>query len=564
MVMLAVFWVYLFATFQLELAMFFRFVGRFAGYGVLLLSFLTWWLTNRRISRRDRFLAVGMMILFWLVAWRLADKSVDAFALFMVGFPMVFTAWVAWLEVSRNRSLKVQRLGMCAVTAIIFGSLTLFRFDGLDGRQHMQLSWRWSPPPEELFLADKQRTAATGEIAAPTGSSREWTLQAGDWPEFRGSQRDGIVRGVKVTLGSKAPQQLWRERVGPAWSSMIVVDGFLVTQEQRGPSVAIVCYDAATGKEVWAHENPARFTEGLSGAGPRATPTFHAGRIYALGGTGKLSCLAASTGQPLWERDVVADAGADVPQWGFSGSPLVVDGLVIAFAGGAHQKGLLAYRADTGDLAWTRDAGKLSYSSPQISFLGGKRLLLMHDNKTLAGLNIADGSLLWDRSNGNEMAMPMLQPHVLDASTMLVPAEPGIALLQLTREKDKWNQNVRWASNRLKPSFNDYVVHDGHIYGLDDGILCCLDLETGRRLWKDGRYGFGQMLLLPDQGALLVLSEKGEVILVAANPEHLQELGRFQAITGKTWNHPILAHGRLYVRNGEEMACYELQQAEVR
>jgi hypothetical protein len=155
--------------------------------------------------------------------------------------------------------------------------------------------------------------------------------------------------------------------------------------------------------------------------------------------------------------------------------------------------------------------------------------------------------------------MPMLQPHVLGAGSMLISSEPGIAQIAVSKDFNQWNLHERWKSNGLKPSFNDYVVHEGHVYGLDDGILCCLDLHTGKRLWKGGRYGHGQILLLADQPALLVLSEKGEVALVAANPAGHEELGRFKAIEGKTWNHPVLAHGRLYVRNGEELACYEVK-----
>jgi hypothetical protein len=122
-----------------------------------------------------------------------------------------------------------------------------------------------------------------------------------------------------------------------------------------------------------------------------------------------------------------------------------------------------------------------------------------------------------------------------------------------------WTATRRWTSRRLQPSFNDYVIHNGSIYGFDGTFFCCLDTKTGARLWKDGRYGHGQMLLLADRSLLLVIAESGEAILVAANPAEHQELGRFQAVKGKTWNHPAIAHGRLYVRNGEEIACYDLE-----
>jgi outer membrane protein assembly factor BamB len=131
-------------------------------------------------------------------------------------------------------------------------------------------------------------------------------------------------------------------------------------------------------------------------------------------------------------------------------------------------------------------------------------------------------------------------------------------LLEVKRDGGAWSVTQRWASQRLKPSFNDFVVHDGFIYGFDNNVFCCLDLQTGKRRWKEGRYDHGQVLLLAEPGLLLVVSERGEAVLLAARPDRHEELGRFQAVEGKTWNHPVLAHGRLYVRNATEIACYEL------
>src|SRR5207248_3487699 len=168
-------------------------------------------------------------------------------------------------------------------------------------------------------------------------STKPWALHSGDWPEFRGPGRDGVVRGVRIETNWKdvPPEKVWKQSVGPGWSSVIIVDGYLVTQEQRGESEAVACYEAETGKEVWAHEEKARFSEGIAGPGPRATPTFHQGRIYAYGGSGILVCLDAASGKRIWSREVAREASAPLPFWGYSSSPLVADGKVIVFAGGA-------------------------------------------------------------------------------------------------------------------------------------------------------------------------------------------------------------------------------------
>jgi outer membrane protein assembly factor BamB len=333
--MLTVFWAFLIAHYTFEMDMFPRFLSRMIAYGLLLIGFLTWWLTRRQISRRDRWLAVAIVVLTSIVAGLLADSSVNLFVLFMSAFPFIFTAWAAWIIVARNRSLGIQRAGFIVVIAAVTGFFALLRWDGLYGNQIPQFSWRWTKTAEELF--DSEHSAAAQSDKLPT---HEWTLQAGDWPEFRGPNRDSVVNGTKLDTDWTAnpPKLLWKKRVGPAWSSMIVVDGFLVTQEQRGEQEAVVCYEAATGNEVWSHTDSERFFEGLSGVGPRSTPTFANGRIYTLGANGRLSCLAPTTGKSIWSRDVIRDTGGEIPQWGYSVSPLVVDGKVIAFAGGKDAK----------------------------------------------------------------------------------------------------------------------------------------------------------------------------------------------------------------------------------
>jgi outer membrane protein assembly factor BamB len=406
-------------------------------------------------------------------------------------------------------------------------------------------------------MAAKGKLATASEASGP---SKNWEPRANDWPEFRGPNRDGVVHGLKIAADweTNPPKELWRHRVGPGWSSMIVVDGHLVTQEQRKETEAIVCYDAGTGAEEWSHEDKARFEETLAGPGPRGTPTFYDGRIYALGGTGVLNCLGATTGNVVWSHDLVADVKADTPQWGYSISPLVVDGLVIVFAAGATDGNLIAYRAEGGERAWIRPVGGQSYSSPQLVSFDNRRQVLMHDNHALAAFDTQAGEPLWSREETNKMALPMLQPRLVNDDQLLVATDPGMVLLDLSQKDSKWTTADHWSSSRLKPAFNDVVVHEGRVYGLDDGILCSLDLATGERLWKKGRYGGGQLLLLADQGDLLVLTDKGEVVMLTATAEKPEELGRFQAITGKTWNHPVAAEGKLFVRNGEEMACYEL------
>jgi outer membrane protein assembly factor BamB len=352
---------------------------------------------------------------------------------------------------------------------------------------------------------------------------------------------------------------VWRRPVGPGWSSVIVVDGRLFTQEQRGEKEAVVCLSADTGAEIWSHEEPGRFWDSLSSAGPRATPTFADGRIYAQGATGTLLCLNAASGRKVWSRNILTDSGGKLPDWGIASSPLVTHGVVVVSSAGQGGKSLLAYRADTGDLAWTANAGLNSYSSPHLARLAGRQQVLFINDKGLLSLDPPTGKTLWEYAAPGQPPRS-LQPLPVSDTQLLVPLgmEAPTDLLEVSPAGNAFTVTKRWTSRNLKPSFNDFVLHDGHIYGFDGSIFTCVELKTGNRKWKKGRYGTGQVLLLADQPVLVVLSDQGQVVLVAANPNAFEELGQFQAIEGKTWNHPALAHGRLYVRNAEEMACYEL------
>jgi outer membrane protein assembly factor BamB len=359
-VIVAFFWVFHFSADYVEMTMFFRFISRFGMYAVVILSFLVWWMGFSRIEWKDRWLGLGALLGGAIIAGLFEDpKSLGLMGLagaFFAAFPFVLTAWTAWIAVCKGLATapKPRRIGLCAVILGCLGFFDLVRWEGLDGGQHSGFAWRWSQTAEDRFLASHIANARQSPPA------QILQMQPGDWPEFRGPARDNRVYGVKLATDwqRQPPKLLWRHPVGPAWSSVIVVDGKLFTQEQRGKqSEAVVCYDAQTGEEIWAHEDATRFEEPLSGAGPRSTPTFASGRIYSLGGTGTLDCLDAATGKPFWSLDVVKDGGAEIPtgqagtphQWGYSNSPLVVDGKVIVFAGGGHEKGLLAYSADSGE-----------------------------------------------------------------------------------------------------------------------------------------------------------------------------------------------------------------------
>ena len=555
---LAAYWAFAFFFRRLEPSMGVLFFSRLAALALLLLLFSIWWLTNRRLARGERWLTVAVTLAGAALAVPFTWSTIGP-AVVLIGLPFVFTVGTLWLLASKWAAPGVRRWGLWAAIWLVWGGFTLVRFNGLSGDQETEVHWRWTPTAEELFLAEHHRStgdAATSDVAAVES-------MPGDWPEFRGPRRDGRVedRGLTADWKTTPPRLVWKKRVGPGWSSVIVAGGRLFTQEQRGPAEAVVCYEADTGRELWAYEQAGRFEEYVSGPGPRATPTFVHGRIYAAGAGGKLNCLDAASGRRIWSRDLAAETGAAVPQWGFSSSPVVVEGLVVTFAGGPQDQGLLAYRAETGEPVWKVATGKSTYSSPQLVSLQRTPQILFVSDRGLIGVEPSSGGVLWEQTLSTGQALPAIQPHIVGDAEILVQSGDGLSLVEVRRQDGVWSAEPRWTSRALRPSFNDVVIHDDTIYGLDEGIFCAVDLRTGERRWKEGRYGHGQVLLLAEPSLLLVVSEKGEAILLSAHPERHEELARFQAIEGKTWNHPAFAGGRLYVRNGEEIACYDVKPA---
>jgi outer membrane protein assembly factor BamB len=383
-------------------------------------------------------------------------------------------------------------------------------------------------------------------------------LKPVEWPGFRGPDRDGTSRGVRIATDWSAspPIELWRRPIGPGWSSFAVAGDRLYTQEQRGSDEIVACYDATTGAQVWIHRDPVRFFEANGGAGPRGTPTLSNGRVYAFGATGIVNALDPNNGAVVWSRNAVSDTGAQVPTWGFSSSPLVVGDMVIVAASGR----LVAYDGASGKPRWIAKTGGVSYSSPHLMTIGGVTQILMLSGAGATGLAPADGKQLWQHP---WPGFPIVQPAATaDGDVLIVAAgDSGTRRIAVAHGPGGWTVEERWTSNGLKPYFNDFVVHKGYAFGFDVRILACIDLKDGTRKWKGGRYGSGQLLLLADQDLLLVLSDEGELALVNATPDQFTELARFKAIEGKTWNHPVLVGNRLLVRNGQEMAAFRLPLA---
>lgn len=520
-------------------------------FGPLLgfLLFMIWWLFFTRISWSSRLLAVGAFAAGIVLIAFVRHPSFHPMGAVIVAMPTVLCVWALWLLLTPLLEWPVRLAGLMLAIVAAWGAFGLLRFEGTSGGFVPQFSWRFSDDGEGNI--NRAQAKIETPAAAPTG----------DWPGFRGPDRDGVLRGVRIAADweQNPPKPLWQGRIGKGWGSFTVIGKNIYTQEQRGPKEAVVCLDADTGAQRWLHLDDVRFNESIGGPGPRATPTYHEGKLYTQGATGLLNCLDAGTGDVLWSRDIVKDSEATAkPEWGYAASPLVVDGTVIAVA---SKTSVLGYDAATGAPRWQAPEPTHSYSSPHLATLGGVRQVLLTTEQGAASFDPKTGARLWSHDWPMTKNMSRCtQPQVVSDKEFLLGTGFGMGLrrVRVAREADKWTTSEVWTSRAINPYFNDGVLYEAHFYGFDGTYFVCVDAETGKGKWRARGYGNGQVLLLADQGVLLILAEDGAVALVEAQPAAHKELGRIAAIEGKTWNHPVVAHGRLFVRNGSQAACYEL------
>ena len=345
---------------------------------------------------------------------------------------------------------------------------------------------------------------------------------------------------------------MWRRLVGPGCSSFAVRGNLLYTQEQRGEDEVVSCYNIFTGQPAWRHQDKARFWDSHAGAGPRGTPTLSDGRIYALGATGILNVLDARDGSLIWSRNAVTDSQEKIPGWGITSSPLVADDVVIV----AVASKLVAYDITNGEPRWFGSDSGENYSSPHLLTIDGVPQVVLISNNGAASFAPKDGKLLWQHGvTGARIVQPAL---IADGEILMtIGVKKGLRRLTINHDSSGWTVQEGWTSTRLRPDFNDFVVHKDHVFGFEGLSLTCIDIESGKRKWKGGHYG-GQFVLLADQDLLMVLTEKGDLALVEATPGEHRELAQFPAIEGKTWNHPVLVGDILVVRNSQEMAAFRL------
>ena len=418
-----------------------------------------------------------------------------------------------------------------------------------------------STDPAQQSPATAAQPAQTAASGAPGSTTEAASAHASRnyWTNFRGPNRDGNYQemGILTQWPSQGLSPIWKQPIGQGYASFVIADGRAYTIEQRRGQEFVTAYDVATGREQWKQGWTALYSDS-TGDGPRSTPTWDEGRLYALGATGELRCLDAKSGAVIWGKNILKDNQAENLSWAMAASPLIVDDKVVVLPGGSGGKSVVAYNKMTGAPVWRALDDPQAYVSPMLATLAGRRQIVVVSSSRVVGLVPEDGSLLWSYPWNTSMGINVSQPIVVSGNRFFISSGygKGAALVEVGGSGKNLSARTIWENTNMKNKFNSSVIHDGHAYGLDEGILTCVNVNTGERKWKGGRYGYGQVVLA--SGHLIVLAENGELVLVRATPAQHSEIARFQAIQGKTWNYPAIAGGRLLVRNANEMAAFNI------
>lgn len=386
--------------------------------------------------------------------------------------------------------------------------------------------------------------------------------QTGEWNQWRGPNRDGVSKetGLLKQWAAEGPPLAWKAQgAGAGYSSLAVSGGRIYTMGLRGDREYVIAFDAATGKEVWATPNGTAYRDGR-GDGPRGTPTVEGDRLYALGGNGDLSALDAKTGKVVWAMNVLKKFGGDNIGWGISESPLVVGEKLLVNAGGQGAS-VVALNKRDGALVWKSQSDAPGYSSAIPVEVGGKTEVVFFTSKRAIGLDVSDGKLLWEYSHASNGTANVATP-VARGNRVFVSSDYGTGggLVEIKAEGVNVSAREVYFTREMRNHHSSSILVGDHLYGFSSGILTAMRFDTGEVAWKDRSVGKGSLVYA--DGMLYALSENGVVGLVEATPVGYSEKGRFHIQQGSlpTWTHPVIAGGRLYLRDQDTIYAYDVRQ----
>jgi outer membrane protein assembly factor BamB len=405
-------------------------------------------------------------------------------------------------------------------------------------------------------------TLMCGAVLLLFTSSVSSFAQAGDWPQWRGPNRDGISKetGLLKQWPKEGPPLVWKTKgAGGGYSSFAIANGRLFTMGLRGEREFIIAFDVANGKEAWSTPHGKAFHNDR-GDGPRGTPTVDGERLYALGGSGDLSCLEASTGRIVWTMNVLQKFGGSNTNWGISESPLVIDEKVLVNAGGPGAS-IVALNKKDGALIWKSQSDEPGYSSAISVEAGGIKQVVFFTSSRAVGLDLSNGRLLWEYPRPSNNTANVATP-VARGNRVFISSDYGTGggLVEIKSDGKDVTAREVYFTKEMRNHHSSSVLVGDYLYGFSSSILTAMRFDTGEIVWRDRSVGKGSLIYA--DGNLYCLSENGVVGLVEATPTAYREKGRFQIPQESlpTWTHPVVAGGRLYLRDQDTIYAFDIRE----
>ncbi len=400
-----------------------------------------------------------------------------------------------------------------------------------------------------------------GSFAIAQQEDKPEPWETASWPQWRGPGRAGISSetGLAASWPEGGPAELWRRPLGQGFSGIIVDAGRLYTQFGAGGDAFLGCFSAADGSEIWRVRTGSSFRDSY-GNGPRATPTLDKNVVYALSSSGDLLAASAVDGAIVWKLDLRESFGAKPPRWGLSGSPLVEGDLLIVNSGGGEGKSILALDKKTGELRWSARDDRAGYAAPVALTAAGVRQILVFVGDKIVSLDPKDGRAFWELGWKTDWGVNASTPILLDDDRVFLSTgyDKGAIMLKLRKTEDGVAAEELWRNREMRNKFSSSVLFGGMLYGFDEGTLKCVDPADGATRWRQRGLGHGSLLVA--DGKLILLSDRGKLVLAAATPDAYMELGAVEAFKTKTWTVPTLAGGRLYLRDEKEIIAFDISE----
>lgn len=390
--------------------------------------------------------------------------------------------------------------------------------------------------------------------------SAEVVAQAGgNWPQWRGPNRDGISTetGLLKQWPADGPALVWKAAgAGTGYSSVAVTGGRIYTMGLRGDREYVIAFDVATGKQVWATAHGGAYRDSR-GDGPRGTPTVDGNTLYALGGNGDLSALDVATGKVNWTMNILKKFGGSQLQWGISESPLVIGEKVLVNAGGPEAS-VIALNKKDGSVIWKSQSDKAGYSSAMPVKIGNTTQVVFFTDRRALGLDLNTGKLLWEYARASNDVANVATP-VVRGNRVFVSSDYGTGAALVEVKADGTAQEV-YFTKEMRTHHSTSILIGDYLYGFSSGILTAMRFDTGEVAWKDRSVGKGSLVYA--DGNLYAFSENGVVGLVEATPAAYREKGRFRIKQESlpTWTHPVIAGGRLYLRDQDTIYAYDVKE----